>query len=331
MREVRVRQVDAFTNERFRGNPAGVVLHADDLTPSNMQLIAREMNLSETAFVTHPAPTSGADFGVRFFTPQTEVPFCGHATVATFFSLAEEGMLPATGPVVTVRQKTGAGVLPVHVHFGENKTPAMVMMEQNPPMTRPSALDPESIAPVLGVRPDDICGGPMGLCNTGNWHLFVPLRRDRFSSLQVDLERLAKLNREVGAITTHLYCFLSPGGTVQLHTRDFAPAVGVAEDPVTGSASGALAGFLSLCAYDPYAAAIWPAGASRVELARFLEKHTLQLPRAETVLVKLNMEQGKEIGRDGLVFTEVEISGSRVKTVRAGGQAVTVMDAVMYV
>lgn len=93
MKKVSIYQVDAFTGKPFAGNPAGVVPEAEGLVGEELQLIAREMNLSETAFVTR-SQDAGADFDVRFFTPVTEVDLCGHATIATFHLLAELGRRP---------------------------------------------------------------------------------------------------------------------------------------------------------------------------------------------------------------------------------------------
>ena len=88
MRRYKIKQVDAFTDRAFGGNPAGVMPSADGLTDKEMQLIANEMNLSETAFILN---SDTADFRIRWFTPKKEVLFCGHATVASLHALAEEG------------------------------------------------------------------------------------------------------------------------------------------------------------------------------------------------------------------------------------------------
>ena len=113
MKRYRVYQVDAFTREKFRGNPAGVVSNAEGLTENQMQAIARELNNSETAFILPPKDDSH-DVWVRFFTPSREVPVCGHATVSAHFVRAMELGLENTA----VRQLTGAGVQTVRVSSG---------------------------------------------------------------------------------------------------------------------------------------------------------------------------------------------------------------------
>ena len=114
MKKIKIYQVDSFTTHLFGGNPAGVVTEATGLTPFEMQKIAREMNCSETAFVTS-SQSCEADFNVRFFTPTEEVNLCGHATIATFFVLATEGKIKLSTPEVILYQETKAGILPVSI------------------------------------------------------------------------------------------------------------------------------------------------------------------------------------------------------------------------
>ena len=109
-RRYRLYQVDAFTTQRFQGNPAGVVTNADGLSVEQMQTIARELNNSETAFVL-PPDAADHEVRVRFFTPTTEVPSCGHATIAAHYVRAIEDSLPSA----VVVQKIGAGILPVAI------------------------------------------------------------------------------------------------------------------------------------------------------------------------------------------------------------------------
>ena len=116
---IRLKKVDAFTDTPLAGNPAGVVVQADGLTDKQMQGIAREVAASETAFIL-PSSTPDADLRVRWFTPGTEVPLCGHATIAAFHALAEEGMFGMSGPgSYSFHLETRSGVLPVTVE----KTP----------------------------------------------------------------------------------------------------------------------------------------------------------------------------------------------------------------
>jgi len=110
MKRYRVYQIDAFTKNRFEGNPAGVVSNANGLTESQMLAIARELNNSETAFIFSPTE-SDHEVWIRFFTPTVEVPTCGHATISAHFVRAMEKKLSSC----TVHQRIGIGVLPVDV------------------------------------------------------------------------------------------------------------------------------------------------------------------------------------------------------------------------
>ena len=110
MKTYHIYQVDAFTKEKFKGNPAGVVSNADGLTEIQMQSIARELNNAETAFIL--SPTAGDhDVWIRFFTPATEVPSCGHATISAHYVRAIENAMPSC----TVKQRIGIGILPVDI------------------------------------------------------------------------------------------------------------------------------------------------------------------------------------------------------------------------
>lgn len=236
--------VDAFAETPFAGNPAGVVLDADGLTESEMQLVAREINHSETAFVVGK-DLPDADFHVRFFTPVTEVDLCGHATIAAFFLLAKEGRIRKGGDTTLVRQKTKAGILPLRIEYGE-KGIARVMMRQAPPQFRAPQIDGGRLSRLLRLKPTDLCEVlPLEQAYTGLWHLIVPLKtRAAVDGARPDFSSLGEVNREIGAITTHLFTLETNNTNASIYCRDFAPAVGVNEDPVTGTACGAMMAYL---------------------------------------------------------------------------------------
>ena len=106
MKKYRIYQIDAFTKEQFKGNPAGVVTNADGLSDSQMQTIARELNNAETALILS-ATSSDHDVWIRFFTPTTEVPSCGHATISAHYIRAVENDLSSC----TIQQRIGIGIL----------------------------------------------------------------------------------------------------------------------------------------------------------------------------------------------------------------------------
>jgi PhzF family phenazine biosynthesis protein len=244
VREFPVFHVDAFTPKPFGGNPAGVVLHAERLSDEEMLHVARDLRHSETAFVL--PPRKDGDYRVRFFTPAQEVDLCGHATVATAWVLAGEGKAALHG--AAAKQETSVGVFDIGI---ERKDGALerITMVQAPPRVEAVEVPPGVIAEVLGLDPAHIAVsiGPLQRAYTGNWHLMVPVwTRAAIDFSDPDLNALAELNRRAGCVTTHLWCAGDIAAKGPIYTRDFAPAVGIAEDPVTGTTNGALGGYLVL-------------------------------------------------------------------------------------
>jgi PhzF family phenazine biosynthesis protein len=237
----RIYQVDAFTHVRFTGNPAGVVPDAAGLDDAQMQAIARELNNSETAFILPPRGP-GHDVHVRFFTPTTEVPVCGHATIASHYVRAIEG----THLQGRVHQLTGAGVLAVDV---EPTAPAdfRIWMHQREP-TFGALLTGEKrrvLLTALRLSDDELGEGPIQIVSTGHSKVMVPLRdRGVLNALAPDLGALAALSQTIGCNGFHAFTLANPDSDTLAHARMFAPAIGIAEDPVTGNANGPLGAYL---------------------------------------------------------------------------------------
>ncbi|MEH6419937.1 PhzF family isomerase [Pseudomonas sp. CGJS7] len=303
-RSYRIYQVDAFTREAFTGNPAGVVLDADGLSDAQMQAIAREFNNSETAFVLSPRDDSHA-LWLRYFTPTTEVPVCGHATVAAHYARAVELGLPAT----SLRQLTGVGVMQIDIE-PDGAGDYRVWMRQNPPQFGPALSDSECAALVaaLGIDADELGDGPVEIVSTGHSKVMVPLRRrERMDRLAPDLPALAALSRRIGCNGFHVFALDAPAPGVLAHGRMFAPAIGIAEDPVTGNANG-------------------PLGA-------YLVRHRLIDPARYRDGLSAVMGQGEAIGRPGRVRVEVAVEGADAQpvSVRIGGDATIVFAATIRV
>ncbi|WP_135829179.1 PhzF family phenazine biosynthesis protein [Halorussus halobius] len=236
-RRVRVRLVDAFTDDPFAGNAAGVVPEADDLTESQMQAVANELGASETAFLRE---SDRADRRVRYFTPTTEVDLCGHATVGLHAHLFEDGTIEAG----THSLETNVGVLDVDV-----TDDGTVWMTQDDPEVRRVDLDRERLADALGVDPAALADVgadlPMAVATTGLPFLAVPVNfLEHVSGLDPDLGAVEALSREIDATGIYAFTFDALGADSTLHGRMFAPAAGVPEDPVTGTASGAVGAYL---------------------------------------------------------------------------------------
>jgi PhzF family phenazine biosynthesis protein len=286
-----VYQVDSFTTERFKGNPAGVVYNADGLSELQMQALARELNNSETAFICSPQ-ASDHEVWIRFFTPTTEVPSCGYATIAAHFVRATELTL-ASG---TVFQKIGLGVLPVDV-VREADNYKIVMTQGKIEFEEPFALGKrDEIVQALGLTLQDLDGRcPVQIVSTGHSKVLIGISaRSTLHKLQPDLMRLKQLSNEICCNGYFVFTLDSESEEFLAHGRMFAPAIGIAEDPVTGNANG-------------------PLGA-------YLVKHRLVGPTDGAFVFKA--KQGEAIGRPGVVEVIVDSINNEPAKVRVAGQAV---------
>ena len=240
MKKYRIYQVDAFTRSRFYGNPAGVVANADGLTEEQMQQIAREMNNSETAFILQ-SDSVEYDVEVRFFTPTTEVPICGHATIAAHYVRAIEGAAVSG----QVRQKTKAGILPVEI-IREDNDYSIVMTQGAPYVGNP--LDSsvvQKITAALGIDQADLRNEcPIAISSAGHSKIMVGIKSNQqLHSLTPNMSALSTISAEVGCNGYYVFT-LNFKEKVLVHGRMFAPAIGISEDPVTGNANGPLGIYL---------------------------------------------------------------------------------------
>jgi PhzF family phenazine biosynthesis protein len=206
-------QLDAFTNRRFAGNPAAVMPMDSFLDDTVLQLIAAENNLAETAFLV----PFGGDYRLRWFTPTTEVPLCGHATLASA-AVVMERLEPGRRRVVF---HTASGPLTV------TRTDAGYVMDL--PARRPEPVaTPKGLAETLGVTPVEVCADAFN-------YIALLESAQLVRELAPDIAAIALLNRR-GVVVT------APGdGDYDFVSRYFAPAKGLAEDPVTGGAHCGLA------------------------------------------------------------------------------------------
>lgn len=223
---MRIHIVDAFTDRPFAGNPAAVCVLAGPAEPGWMQRVAMEMNLSETAFP-RPVGDPDADFELRWFTPQVEVALCGHATLAAAHVLYETGAVPPDRPV---RFRTlRSGVLTVRRDGG--------VLEMDFPACPPEETDPPAgLAEALGVTPSWTGR------NVQNDVLAVLDDAETVRSLAPNTSALADMDTRGICVTARVDAAAGPGSP-DFVSRFFAPAVGIPEDPVTGSAHCMLAPF----------------------------------------------------------------------------------------
>lgn len=291
--QLRILQVDAFTRRAFEGNAAAVVLDPGDLSEAAMLLIAREMNLSETAFLLPPS-TPAADLRIRWFTPAAEVDLCGHATVATFHAAMEEGRL-APG---VFRMECRVGILPVTLERDAEGKP-VVRMGLPLPVLADLHVATCRIAEILGVETDDL-DSRLPVQKTGEWMLVPAAGLDVLRRIRPDFRAMRDLLSELGLGSAVVLTTETVEAGSAVHLRMFAPGFGIEEDPVTGSAQGPVAGYLLAHRL------IAPAG-------------------AELESLSYTAEQGDCLGRPGRIGVEVGLSAGRLTGITITGHAVTVL------
>jgi len=291
--------LDVFTHIRFGGNPLAVVMDADDLSEAAMQAVAREFNLSETAFVMRPADAANTA-RLRIFTPTRELPFAGHPTVGSAVLLAE--MAHQEGDVfeTTLRLEEKVGLVEVLVRrMGPEPAYGELTAAKLPEETG-NAPDQGAIAAALSLRKDDIgfSAHRPRLYAAGNEFVFVPLAsRQALARARVDSTAWSGVDG-VGRVGAYLYC-AGDGGTTDYHARLFAPGDGIVEDPATGSAAATMPGALK-------AAGALAEGVNAIVIA-----------------------QGEDMGRPSLIRLFAELEGGEIRKVRVGGQAVRVSQGQM--
>ncbi|MFM9923200.1 PhzF family isomerase [Variovorax sp. H27-G14] len=286
--------VDAFTRVAFRGNSAGVVLDADGMSPAQMQALARELKHSETAFVLAPEDASH-EVRIRYFTPTTEVPICGHATIAAHYARALALGLGET----ELRQKTGAGIQSIRIERAHGDY-RVVMRQGAIEFGAPFASDlRHEIAHALGMTAHDLLpGAPLQVVSTGHSKVMVPMQSvNTLDALAPNHEALTALSARIGC--NGYFPFVIDPVERATCGRMFAPAIGIPEDPVTGNANG-------------------PLGA-------YLVRHRL-MPHDGRCLA-FTGHQGRAIGRDGEVHVEVTVHEGEPVQVTIKGDAVLLFSA----
>lgn len=241
MKKLIIYQIDSFTRKKFKGNPAGVVVNADGLSDNQMQLISRELNNSETAFLLSP-DNKNCDGVIRYFTPKTEVPICGHATIAAMYAKALEDNLDSC----VLRIKTKVGILPFEI-IKKNGDYKVIMTQGK--FECSSTIDSETsnkIILALGLEKSDLDNKcPIQIASTGHSKVMIGIKdRKKLNDLKPNFNDLANLSNLIKCNGYFVFTFDSDISEVLTYGRMFAPAIGIEEDPVTGNANGPLGGYL---------------------------------------------------------------------------------------
>lgn len=222
-------QIDAFTKKPFGGNPAAVVFCDEELIKSQMQQIAKEMNLSETAFI---SPSARADFKLKWFTPAVEVELCGHATIASLHYLAERQLIKGNS---TVTFETLSGILECGIKD------ECYYMKLPVPQFHKFTGNYDGILNALGIDIKSIDDHyPFLLQNNGNLFIYIK-SLDVIKNLKPNFKEMLNLiNEKAGFTEVTVFSLETIESENNAHLRFFAPYYGIDEDPVTGSANGPL-------------------------------------------------------------------------------------------
>jgi trans-2,3-dihydro-3-hydroxyanthranilate isomerase len=280
-------QVDVFASRALEGNPLAVFLSADGLSDSEMQAIAKEMNLSETTFVFRRDPRIEQQRGVRvrIFTVGEELPFAGHPTLGTAF------VLRGDSGAAEIALDLNVGTIPVSFEKGSDGQTFGEMRQRDPEFG--AQHDREQVAQITGLAADDFESDlPIQTVSTGVPFTIAPLRRlETIQQLRIDHARAAEYLEQTGGKFFFFVTRQTVDPAARLHARMIFYN---GEDPATGSASG--------CA------------------AAWMARYGVAKPD-ERVLI----EQGLEMKRPSRIFVRASRSGDRVTNVRVGGHTVEVM------
>lgn len=292
---------DVFTDRIFGGNQLAVFPDGRGLNDALMQQIAREFNFSETVFV-FPSENPSHTRKIRIFTPENELPFAGHPTVGTAFVLASAGEIPLVDDRAEIVFEEGVGPVPVRITGVDGRPVSSQLSAARMPGIGATPPPAEDLAAALSIAPGDIFAGADGpvTLTCGVQFIFVPVK-------SLDAVRRSRVNRGIWdrVVSTHdapqVFIFSreteDPGN--QVHARMFAPSMNIEEDPATGSAAAALAGYLA---------------------PRESEK---------TGTLRWTIEQGFEMGRPSIIRLEADVKDGGITAVRVGGESVLVCEGLM--
>jgi trans-2,3-dihydro-3-hydroxyanthranilate isomerase len=268
--------LDVFASAKYTGNQLAVCFDAGDLTDRQMQQIAREINFSETTFVTDSQLVNGG-YNTRIFTPTTEVPFAGHPTLGTAFAIQQELINSEIDsrfqPLCErVNLNYRVGQIPVDFNYVDGEPEMLWMYQQQPKFYAPVAA--ETLAEVIGIDLADIDRRlPIEPVSTGLPFIIIPLTNLAAASrAKLNLELYDRVVADLPAQAILIFCTETVDPQCQLHVRVFTECFGVPEDPATGSANGCLAAYLSKHQYFG------------------------------SMTVDVTVEQGVEMGRDARLY-----------------------------
>ena len=281
---VKIVILNSFAKTNLGGNPAGVVLNAENLSAKDMQTIAKKIGVSETAFV---KKSDKADFKVQFFTPGDEVDLCGHATIAAFSLLKQQKLIKKD----KYFQETKAGILSIEVNDDD-----FVYMDQTLPSFS-EIVEEKIIAEALGIPTEKITATKLKpqVVSTGLRDIIAPVNSmEALFCLNPNYEKIKQLSLKYNTIGVHVFTLESITKKAVALTRNFAPLYDINEESATGTANGALSCYLFK--------------------NEVLNKNSLSL----------TFDQGYNMNKPSEIFSKIKIKENKIEKIQVGGKAIKV-------
>ena len=294
---------DVFTDQPFGGNQLAVFPDARGIPEHRLQDVAREFNFSETTFV-YPPSDPAHTRRLRIFTPGTELPFAGHPTVGTAHVLAAIGELPASDDTSHIVLEELVGPVPVAIRWERGQPVFCQLSVAKLPEKGPPPPSNEALAAAFDLDASDLLDGEWAArgFSCGVPYLFVPVRdRAAVARSRTKLDAWERALKGTWAPEVLVFSLDGERAGSDLHGRMYAPAFGIAEDPATGSAAAALAGYLAA-----------------------------RQPRRDGTL-RWVLEQGFEMGRPSILEIEADVASGSVTAVRVGGATVIMSEGTMQI
>jgi trans-2,3-dihydro-3-hydroxyanthranilate isomerase len=279
--------IDVFTDQQFGGNQLAVFPDGDSVPEHLKQKIARELNFSETTYVSAPKDLRN-DFTLRIFTPLKEIPMAGHPTIGSAYALLQNNFIAKDKTSIVFEE--GVGNIPVSFNRSDNRL--IITMEQPLPSWGES-FNKEKIANILSLGHEDILdNSPLQVVSTGIPFLYIPIKDlSAIKKIKLRLDLYEEYLESTEGKNLLVFTKETERASSSIHTRMFAPALGVIEDSATGSAQG-------------------PLGA-------YLTKYNLVEPNKPIV-----SEQGFEMGRPSIIYIDIKSENNNITSVKVGGESV---------
>ncbi|WP_036730454.1 PhzF family phenazine biosynthesis protein [Peptoniphilus mikwangii] len=286
MRYFNMYLANAFTNKAFNGNATGVVISGEKMTDEEMQNTARDLNLSETVFINR---IDVGEYYTRFFTPNREIDLCGHATIATFYSICEnEYIIPIENGINKIIQHTKYGKIPVELEYEDGKIKNVYMLLKTKEIEK--TITNEEIADALNISIDEIGIGEVKLepkkITTGSYDIVVPLKSvHAIEKLNPNFEKIKELSEREKVISFQVFALEDNSNVRQ---RTFSPSIDVNEEAGSGTSTGATLYYIN----KNYSS----------EITQITSMQGIELNRKSVLTAKLKDEDTVRVGGRAFVF-----------------------------